>query len=112
METVLETDEGQSLSLAQEMQQVIYSLKVKPKIRKDSIMVLQKEFNLYEVTGTRTKNLDLLFNALCTTQPTSTASERVFSIAGIFSTKLRSRLQFKTLNALIFLKYYFLKENK
>jgi hypothetical protein len=33
---------------------------------------LHKEFNLFETSGVRTPNLDMLLSALCTIQPTST----------------------------------------
>jgi hypothetical protein len=36
-------------------------------------------------------------------QPTSTASQRVFSVAENFQTKIRSRMKFRVLNALLFL---------
>jgi hypothetical protein len=69
---------------------------------------LQKEFNLIETSRVRTPNLDMLLSVLRTKNPTSTASERAFSIAGNFKTKIRSRMKFRMLNALIFFKYYFL----
>jgi hypothetical protein len=67
---------------------------------------LHKEFNLFETSGARTKNLDMVLSALRTKQPTSTASERVFSVAGNFITKIRSRMKFGVLNALVFFKYF------
>jgi hypothetical protein len=63
---------------------------------------LQKEFNLFETSGVRTPNLDMLLSALFTIQPTSTASERKFSVAGNFKTKIRSRMKFRVLNAFSF----------
>jgi hypothetical protein len=56
----------------------------------------------------RTPNLDMLLSALRTIQPTSTATEKVFSIAGNFKTKLRTRIKFPVSNALVIFKYYFL----
>ncbi|PRD29743.1 UNVERIFIED_CONTAM: gcy-28 [Trichonephila clavipes] len=44
---------------------------------------LNAEISLFEATKNRTKNLDLLFEALKTIKPSSVASERVFSISGI-----------------------------
>ena len=73
---------------------------------------LDKEFKLYGINKTLTPNLEKLFDALKTVQPTSTESERVFSVANIFSTKIRNHLQFSMLNALVFLKFYFMNENK
>ena len=52
------------------------------------------------------------YNALLTIQATSTITERVFSVAGIFKTKIRNRMQSKNLNILVFLKYYFLRSQK
>ena len=73
---------------------------------------IDKEFKLLEANnGKRTERLEKLYQALLTVKPTSTASERVFSVAGIFITKLRNRMSSSTLNALVFLKYYFLNKN-
>ena len=68
---------------------------------------LLKEFNLYEATGKRTPNLDLLYNALIRIPPTSIESERAFSALGLFVTKLRSRLSSSSINMLSFLKAYY-----
>jgi hypothetical protein len=76
--------------------------------RTDNFIELQKEFKLFEACGTKSKNLENITSALETIQPTSTSSERTFSVAGGFSTKVRNSLQYKLLNALVFLKYYFL----
>jgi hypothetical protein len=40
---------------------------------------LNKDFNLFENSGVRTANIEMLLIALRTVQPTSTGSERVFS---------------------------------
>ena len=72
---------------------------------------LEKEGELLEVNnGKRSEQLEKLYNALLTIKPTSTASERVFSVAGFMKTKIRNRMSPDTLNALIFLKYYFLNK--
>jgi hypothetical protein len=60
---------------------------------------LYKEFKLYEASGIRTSNLNQLDKALKSIQPTSTSNKRTFSVAGIFSTKLRNRIKFRLLNA-------------
>jgi hypothetical protein len=69
---------------------------------------LHKEFNLFETSGVRPPNLDMLLSALRTIQPTSTGSERVFSVAGNYKTKIRSRMKFRVSNALVFFFIYFL----
>lgn len=70
--------------------------------------LLKKEFDLYEASNIRTKNLDDLYNALLTIKPTSVDSERVFSVAGNFVTKIRNRMSNELLNALVVLKTNFL----
>jgi hypothetical protein len=69
---------------------------------------LHKKFNLFETSGVRTPNLEMLFNALRTIQPTSTDTERVFSVAGNFQTKIRSRIKFRVLNVVVFLNILFI----
>jgi hypothetical protein len=57
---------------------------------------LQKKIiNLYETSGVRTPNVDMLLSALRTIQPASTDSERVFSEAWNCKTKIRSRIKFR-----------------
>ena len=73
---------------------------------------IKQEFTLFRNIGKRTDNMQKLFDAICTIKPTSTDSERVFSISANFCTKIRSRLSDKSLNALVFLKSYYLKLNK
>lgn len=70
---------------------------------------LEKDFELFENFGTRSDKLEKLYMALSSIQPTSTSSERVFSIASNFCTKQRNSLNPHSLNALVFLKYYFIK---
>lgn len=71
---------------------------------------IEKEFRIIEQKGRKTERMTHLHQAMLTIRPTSTACERVFSVAGNFITKLRSRLDTSTLNALVFLKYYFVNK--
>ena len=65
---------------------------------------------LFRKTGTRLKHLTLLLDALDLISPTSDESERAFSSAGLFITKIRSRLSDDdTLDSSCFLKSYFWK---
>jgi hypothetical protein len=48
---------------------------------------IKQEFALFQKTGKRTENLELLNEALCSIKPTSTDNERTFSVASRFSTK-------------------------
>ena len=50
------------------------------------------EFKSLELSLKRTENLEKLYNALLSVQPTSVESERVFSAAGLYLTKMRSSL--------------------
>jgi hypothetical protein len=77
----------------------------------DADQNFDKECSMYEGTGTRSINLDKLFSAINTAQATSTESERVFSTSNRYSTKFRSRLSDKHLSMLVFLKYYFKRNN-
>ena len=72
---------------------------------------LRAEFSLFEATHKRTKNLDLLLDALKTIKASSVPSERVFSIADKFVLKIRTRLSHRSVDILCFLKSYFLRKN-
>ena len=71
--------------------------------------VIKQEMNLFEATRKRPTKLEHLFNALLSIPPTSVKAERAFFAAGLFVIKLRSRLSDKSLNALTFLRSYYMK---
>ena len=66
---------------------------------------------LLEATGKRPSKMKQLFKALLTIPPTSVEPERVFSAAGLFARKLRSRLSDKSVSALSFLRSHYIKNN-
>ena len=68
---------------------------------------ISKELEIFEITAERTKNIDLLNDAIRSVPPTSVESERAFSAAGLFVTKLRTRLSDKIINALCLLRGYY-----
>jgi hypothetical protein len=68
----------------------------------------KKEFEIYDRTKVRSPMLEKLFNALSSVQPTSTQSERNFSLAASIVTYKRARLSSPKLDAQCFLKSYFL----
>ena len=76
-----------------------------------AISDLNIEFKSFEVTFKRTENLDKLYNALLSMKPTSVESERAFSAAGLYLTKLRSNLSENSLNSLCFFKSVFQTKN-
>ena len=71
--------------------------------------VIKQEMKLLEATEKRPGKLEQLFKALLSIPPTSVEAERVFSAAGLFTTKLRSRLSDKSVNALCFLRSHYMK---
>ena len=73
----------------------------------NNIKHLQKELNIFEVTGEKTNNIRFLIDALKTIPRTSIESERAFSAAGLFITKLRTILSDRSIDHLSFLKSYY-----
>lgn len=71
----------------------------------------RKHLLMYKKTRVLSDQLNLLKNALLSVKPTSIDCERVFSITGKIVSPLRCRLSDKSINALTFLKYHFLREN-
>ena len=59
-----------------------------------------------------TEKMSKLKTALLSIPPTSVESERAFSAAGLFMTKLRCRMLPQTLNMFCFLRSYFLRMKK
>ena len=72
-----------------------------------SYNVLSSKSLSYNSTGERTPRLKKVMDALETIPPTSVESERAFSAAGLFITKLRTRLSVKNIDALCFLHNYY-----
>ena len=68
---------------------------------------LKKQFELFELTKTRSSTLDMLYNDLLSIVPSSVESERCFSSAGRFVTKFRCRMSDNTLDNLVMLRHYF-----
>ena len=71
----------------------------------------KKEFDSYDRHRVRGPLLNQFFDDLCSVQPTSTQSERNFSLAAGIATKKRARMSSEKLNACCFLKSYFMKKN-
>ncbi len=57
------------------------------------------ELKCFEITLTRSENIEKLYKSMLTVKATSVEAERAFSAAGLFITK--------TIDALCFLKDYF-----
>lgn len=71
-----------------------------------------QDFRSYDHNHQRSPLLEKLVLALCSAPPTSTQSERNFSLSGNFVTKLRTKLTPSYVDMLCFLKSYFLNENR
>lgn len=95
-------------NLIDEMNEFISSIVNVKKSNSNTNQNIVKQLKLYENCQQKTADIDLLFNALITIPPTSTESERVFSISNNFCTKVRNSLKYETLDTLVFLKYHFL----
>lgn len=72
----------------------------------------EKIFRDYHISGKRCGLLNKFLDALSTAQPTSTQSERNFSLAASISTKKRLKMKCEKLDAICFLKGYFKRKNE
>ena len=93
-------------SLAQKLEaaiKVMESDRVTP-MKENKDKHLAKEFDLFDATGQRTTNIDLLLDALKSIPPMSVESEKSFSAAGLFVTKLWTRLSDRSVDRLCLLK--------
>ena len=95
-------------SLKEELERAIMSASI-PATRPSNTpnlnkRMVQKECEVFEASGRRPANLQHLYEALLTIQPTSVEAERAFSACGLFVTKLRSRLHDSTVDALCFIR--------
>lgn len=112
-EEEMEGDEEEELadqmSLAEELETALHkSSNEKPSCSETGqFKTLSKEMTIFESSGKRTENLELLFQALEPIPPTSVEAERAFSVAGRFLTKERSRMSDKCLDNLCFLQAFF-----
>lgn len=69
---------------------------------------LKKDFEYYDKFGKKSPRLQSLLEALLTIPPTSTRAERNFSLAANIVTKQRSKLTDQHVDAIFFLKSFFL----
>ena len=73
---------------------------------------VKREFAIFENSGQRPSMIDKVFHAIQSVPPTSVEAERAFSAAGLFITKIRSRLGDNAIDKLCFLRQFLLKQNK
>lgn len=123
---VTESDPGYSCSIGvshgQDFQEKSYAEKLAAQIAADLQTIgvckakkninIEAEINLASKTGELTERLQLVLKALESVQASSVVSERAFSIAGRFVTKIRNRLGDKSLDSFCFAKHKFQIEQR
>ena len=95
------------LSIRDAMKCPTSSKKIKADTNSKSIL---KEMALFELTKSRTSNLELLYKALIGIPVTSIEAERSFSASELFVTKLRSSLKYDTLDAFCMLRAFYMSK--
>lgn len=110
-EQIEESTHQSNAFLKEAMEKSIHKFLEDPAEKLTNPTTLKAEFSLFDATNKKTKNLDLLFDALKTIKPSSVATERVFSISGNIVSKIRTRLSHRSVDILCFLKSYFLRRN-
>ena len=73
---------------------------------------IKKEWKGFDLLGQRSKNLELLFQALNSISPTSVPSEREFSKSSNIMTPFRSRFTDESLDSISILKDFFHKQKE
>uniref|UniRef100_T1ITW5 BED-type domain-containing protein n=1 Tax=Strigamia maritima TaxID=126957 RepID=T1ITW5_STRMM len=96
-------DENEETDLKTQLEAAI-KMMARTSVPKEPTKTIQRELNLYAESGKLSENLQLLQDSLKTVQPTSTESERVFSISSTFCSKKRAGMSDHSLNVLCFLK--------
>ena len=109
-----------NLTFAQKLQKRIEESKqtTTSKAKPLQTSFIRKEMDLFEASVARgaperPEHLELLYQSLLNLPPSSSVtSERAFSSAGLFSTKIRSRLGDSTIHSLVFLRDFYKRQNK
>lgn len=71
---------------------------------------IKSELALFSSSGKRGTFLQAAYSYLMTVPPTSVEAERAFSAAGLFVTKLRSRLSDNSIDTLCFLRAFYARK--
>ena len=95
-------------SLQEELERAITSASIpatRPSITPNlNRRMVQKECEVFEASAIRPANLQTLYEALLTIQPTSVEAKRAFTACGLFVIKPPSRLHDSTIDALCFIR--------
>lgn len=95
------------LNIYERMKLSVNTLQSAPSQHQENADPFKKEFDYFDRHHVRGPWLEKLFDALGSVQPTSTQSERNFSLSAAIVTKKRTKLSPELINALNFLKSYF-----
>jgi len=68
---------------------------------------VKAEMAVFQSSGKRGRCLELVYRYLLSVPQTSVEAERAFSAAGVLCTKMRSRLDDRTMDVLCFLRAYY-----
>ena len=103
-------DSGSPSSMREELESAI--MEYANPSQTDSAMidfskVIAKELSLFELHGKLSTNLEIIFGGLKSIKPTSTDSERIFSISGNICSKKRTSMSDESINNICFSKSYF-----
>ena len=76
----------------------------------DVIAEIKRQFTSFDASGKLPPDLENILLALKSIPPTSVEAERAFSAAGLFMTKLRTRMDDQCIDMLCFLRHYFMRK--
>ena len=83
---------------------------LQPQLKSEVLKCIKQEMAVFENLGERPKTLEMLFKALMTIPASSVESERAFSAAGLFVSKLRTSLSDNSVDMLCFMRSHLLKK--
>lgn len=107
-------DDARSISLKEQMDAVLKQSMsqsggqtVKKNLDKAVAAAIKTEMAVFESNRVRGRSLELVYNYLMTIPSASVESERAFSAAGTLCSKIRSRLDDRSLDALCIIRSYY-----
>lgn len=71
---------------------------------------IKTEMAVFEANSVRGRSLELVYNYLMTIPPASVESERAFSAAGTLCSRVRSRLDDRSLDALCIIRAFYRRQ--
>lgn len=109
--STLSMKERLALAIKQKTETVVVDKKTVPLNTTNLTKVIRRELVFFEENKKRGNYLERAYQYILTIKPTSVESERAFSAAGQICTKIRSRLNDKSVDNLCFLRAYFIQQS-